>query len=97
MFATCPESLTSIGSYAFRSCTSLEELTLPEGLTSIGDFAFQSCFSLEELTLPESLAELGKYAFDRCDSITLIVHRGSRAEELCREQGLEFIYSDSLD
>ena len=97
MFATCPESLTSIGSYAFRSCTSLEELTLPEGLTSIGAYAFRRCRSLTELMLPDSLADLGQDAFLGCESLTLIVHRGSRAEELCREQGLEFIYSDSLD
>lgn len=59
-----PETLTSIGSYAFRGCTSLVDINLPETLTSIGNYAFGGCTSLEfdELNLP-SLTSLGQNAF----------------------------------
>ena len=36
-------SLTSIGDYAFRNCSSLSAITLPDGLTSIGINAFAGC------------------------------------------------------
>ena len=40
---TIPESVTSIGDWAFSSCLSLTSVTIPEGVTSIGDWAFKLC------------------------------------------------------
>ena len=41
-----PESLTSIGEYAFSGCSSLALTSLPEGLMSIERGAFGGCTSL---------------------------------------------------
>ena len=59
-----PETLTSIGNYAFSGCTSLVDINLPENLTSIGNYAFSGCTSLEfdELNLP-NLTTFGQNAF----------------------------------
>ena len=38
-----PDSVTSIGSYAFYNCTSLTSITIPESVTSIGSHAFSGC------------------------------------------------------
>lgn len=35
-----PDSVTSIGNYAFRDCSSLTSITLPNSVTSIGKYAF---------------------------------------------------------
>jgi hypothetical protein len=45
--------VTSIGSYAFRDCSSLTSITLPDGVTSIVYYAFYDCSSLTSITLPE--------------------------------------------
>ena len=37
---TIPNSVTSIGSYAFVFCTSLTSVTIPNSVTSIGEAAF---------------------------------------------------------
>ena len=55
---TIPDSVTSIGSSAFSSCSSLTSITIPESVTSIGSSAFYGCYKLVEvydLTGPEGL------------------------------------------
>ena len=67
---TIPESVTSIGGYAFDGCSGLTSITIPEGVTSIGEFAFSGCNSLESLTIPNSVTTIGDGAFPfYCDSL----------------------------
>ena len=56
-----PESVTSIGEYAFNGA-GVRSVNLPEGLTNIGYRAFENA-QLEELNLPESVANIGYQAF----------------------------------
>ncbi len=41
-----PNSVTSIGNYAFSGCDSLTSIEIPNSVTSIGDWAFSDCDSL---------------------------------------------------
>ena len=77
-----PNSVTSIGYYAFYGCSGLTELTLPDSVASIGDGAFICCSDLSKIT---SLAEIppvcGSGVFDRVNKTNceLIVPEGSVA------------------
>ena len=44
-----PNSVTSIGDYAFRSCSSVTSITIGNSVTSIGDYAFAGCDALKYL------------------------------------------------
>ena len=67
---TLPDSVTSIGDYAFSSCSSLTSITIPEGVTSIGYWAFSDCSSLTSITIPEGVTSIGNWAFYGCTSLT---------------------------
>src|SRR5690349_15059124 len=48
---TIPNSVTSIGDYAFWACTNLTSVTIPNSVTSIGSEAFHGCTSLSAITV----------------------------------------------
>ena len=69
---TIPDSVTSIGAYAFSYCSSLTSITIPDSVTAIPDYAFQWCSSLTSITIPDSVTSIGYYAFRDCSSLTSI-------------------------
>ena len=45
---TIPDGVTSIGDWAFASCSKLTSITIPDSVTEIGVCAFSGCSSLEK-------------------------------------------------
>ena len=70
---TIPNSVTSIGDYAFRGCSSLTSISIPDSVTSIGSSAFYGCSSLTSISIPDGVTSIGNYAFYGCSSLTSIV------------------------
>ncbi len=68
---TIPDSITSIGNYAFASCISLMGVTIPDSVTSIGDEAFSSC-GLTNMIIPNNIMTIGKFAFSSCSKLTSV-------------------------
>ena len=66
-----PNSVTSIGSYAFRYCSGLSSVTIPNSVTSIGDAAFYYS-GLTSVTIPNSVTTIGRSAF-KCDNLATVV------------------------
>ena len=66
------KKVTSIGSWAFKDCSSLTSITIPEGVTSIGNYAFEECSSLTSITIPDSVTSIGQNAFDNCEKLANI-------------------------
>ena len=62
-----PNSVTSIGEYAFFACNSLAEVVIPNSVTNIGDRAFSFCSSLAEVVIPNSVTSIGEGAFEYCN------------------------------
>ncbi|MBO7457972.1 MAG: leucine-rich repeat domain-containing protein [Paludibacteraceae bacterium] len=65
-------SVTSIGSSAFKSCSSLISVTIPNSVTSIGDQAFGWCNSLTSVTIGNSVTSIKDYAFSDCSGLTSV-------------------------
>jgi len=69
---TIPDSVTTIGNYAFYDCDSLTSVTIPDSVTTIGDSAFSSCYSLTSVTISDTVTTIGDWAFHDCKSLTSI-------------------------
>ena len=49
--AVIPNSVTSIGKYAFYGCCGLTSVTIPNSVTSIGNYAFYQCTGLTSIVV----------------------------------------------
>ena len=67
-----PNSVTSIGSYAFVGCSGLTSVTIPNSVTSIGQVAFYGCRGLTSVTIPNSVTSIGGSAFSYCSGLTSV-------------------------
>ncbi len=60
---TLPDTIESVGKYAFYDCNKVKELNLTDNLTTIGYGAFRQCSSLEKIILSENITTIGYSAF----------------------------------
>ncbi len=67
-----PNSVQSIGAYAFFSCIELTSVNIGSSVQFIGANAFQNCFGLTSITLDNSVQTIDKYAFSNCNGLTSI-------------------------
>ena len=67
-----PNSVTSIGDYAFWECSGLTSVTIPNSVTTIGDWAFRGCSGLTSVTIPNSVTSIGEGTFAYCKGLTSV-------------------------
>lgn len=72
-----PNNLTSIGSYAFASFTSLAITSIPSTITKIGNYAFRNCTNLALTSLPSGITELSTGAFQYCENLKKMTIEGN--------------------
>ena len=61
-----PESVLTIGDFAFFGCESLSEIHFSSILKEIGTQAFKDCKAITSISLPDSVEELGSRVFEGC-------------------------------
>ena len=64
-----PNSITSIGRWAFSYCDSLKEVTIPNNIVKIYDSVFYICKSLTSVIIPDNIESIGNSAFYKCKSL----------------------------
>ena len=67
-----PNTVTSIGEWAFNYCYDLSHVKIPNSVTSIGSCAFCGCTSLASITIPDSVTSMdGSFSGSGLTSITI--------------------------
>lgn len=61
-----PESIVTIGDFAFTGCTALGSVTIPSSVTSLGAGAFFECYGLRSLVIEGGGLAMGASSFTRC-------------------------------
>ena len=89
-----PNSVTSIGDYAFAECGFLRDITIPNGVTHIGDYAFDWS-GLKSITIPNSVTSIGEEAFgyrgsSKIPDFVVYGYSGTMAETYAKENGMIF-------
>ncbi len=67
-----PNTVTSIGNYAFYECSNLTSMVIPNSVTSIGGSAFSGCSGLTSIEIPNSVTSIGTDAFGNCSGLTSV-------------------------
>jgi uncharacterized repeat protein (TIGR02543 family) len=65
-----PVSVTTIGYYAFGSCSKLTGVTIPDSVTSIQSDAFSFCTGLHSVSIPGTVSFICPDAFTGCTGLT---------------------------
>ena len=63
--------VTAIGSSAFKTCNSLNSVSIPSSVTMIGNSAFEYT-NLTSITIPNSVTSIGERAFYFCENLTSV-------------------------
>ena len=68
---TIPNSVTSIGKYAFCGCT-LTSVTIPGSVTSLEEVVFYNCRKLASVTIGDGVTSIGYGTFSYCRSLSSV-------------------------
>ncbi len=95
-----PETIRTIGKFAFANNLSLEEISIPSGVETIPAECFYGCESLNGIILPETVTEIGDRAFENCKKleraeIQNVVKIGNSAFGYCKALS-DVIYTEKL-
>ena len=68
-----PDSITSIGDYAFAACENLESVVIGNGVVEMGQYAFADCINLKSVTFGTDLKSISYYSFSNCTNLTTFI------------------------
>lgn len=69
---TLPDSLKSIGDFAFADCKHLTDIQFPHSLDSIGNSTFLRCTAIEEVRIPAQISKLSPHTFYGCTNLKYV-------------------------
>lgn len=88
-----PETLNSIGTYAFYKASLSGTVALPDSLTQLGASAFSGCEKVEAIQIGSGLTDIPKDAFDGCKPKTITVNNRREDVHIPEIDGVTVTYT----
>lgn len=85
-----PETLNTIGIYAFKDCHLLETIELPNNVGKVEEHAFANCYNLKKVIVNNSATSFDAAVFENDMDVVLYAPAGSAAESYSASKGLNF-------
>lgn len=70
---TLPDTITSVGEYAFSDCENLKTVTIEASITTLPNYLFEGCDMLCSVTMSNSVQTMGFACFSGCLNLSDIV------------------------
>lgn len=68
-----PNTIDSIGNWAFVNCVGITSVVIPEGIKSIGQGSLNTCINMTKVSFPNSLTRIGWASFLGCENLQNLV------------------------
>ena len=73
-----PDSVVTIGNYAFRGMGRIDKLILGNSVSEIGNYAFSGMLGLSgSITFPAAITKIGTYAFRYANNVDKLIFLGT--------------------
>lgn len=71
---------TSIESYAFNDCETIEEVIIADTVTTINSYAFKNCFSLDTVVIGSGVKNINENAFYNCSALKNVLYNSTTSK-----------------
>ena len=68
-----PETIITIGDYAFSQCSQLSKITIPDSVVALGQYSLAGCSSLTSVEIPNGISAIPYATFFDCTNLTDVV------------------------
>ena len=82
---TIPDTVTTIGDYAFYANKKLTSFVIPDNVTKVGASAFRSCPFLKEVTIGQNVTILDQNSFYGCEALKTLTMKSDVLVEIGSE------------
>ncbi|MEG2158540.1 MAG: leucine-rich repeat protein, partial [Clostridia bacterium] len=66
-----PDTIISIGTYAFSNCPLLNSINIPVSVKNIDAYAYSNCASLTGIIIPKNVSTIKQGVFENCIALTI--------------------------
>jgi hypothetical protein len=90
---TIPNSVTSVGKYAFSRRYGLTRVNIPSSVTNLGRAAFHGCYDLTQVNIPNGVTNIGWCVFGSCFRLSIVTIPSSVTTISASDNPFDFCYA----
>lgn len=86
-----PQTIKTIGDYAFYKCSSIVQVKIPASVREIGFGAFVGCTALELVDIKNGNITFDEMVFENCPNVIVRVPKGAKCIKYLQESKVKYV------